>query len=257
MKKIFLFFAAVGLLFACDATHEDISNGGHITAEQLRAMSSVTVDQDNGKNGNVITCTTTAPVNATWTLGGKDFFNNYAKKKMKVNRDAAGNYVDTEHKVFLTALCADGTLLKDSFIIITDPLQKYYLYGEDPAVQPPLTLGSGDAGAGRFSDNEGKGLPYISDDVYWGFKTLIFEITDAQEGKFIWGDDFGCTVRVMNGWWSATYADNVPLTTGLWELPITEDIAKDCARGNGGSGKDLDLLMTRGTVTIKSVYYEE
>ena len=262
MKKIFLLFTAVSMLFACDATHEDISNGGHITADELRAMSSVTVDKaPNGKNGNVITCTTSAPVNAKWSLGGKEFFNNYTRKKMKVNRDAAGNYVDTEHKVFLTALCADGTLLKDSFIIncqeITDPLQKFYIYGEDPAVQPPLTLGSGDAGAGRFSDNEGKGLPYISDDVYWGFKTLIFEITDAQEGKFIWGDDFGCTVRVMNGWWSATYADNVPLTTGLWELPITEDIAKDCARGNGGSGKDLDLLMTRGTVTIKSVYYEE
>ena len=262
MKKIFLFFAAVSVLFACDATHEDISNGGHISADQLRASSSVTVDKaSNGKNGNVITCMTTAPVNAKWTLAGKDILGNYAKKKMKVDRDENGNYKDTEHKVYLTALCADGTLLKDSFVVncqdITDPLEKYYIYGENPAVQPPLTLGPGDAAAGRFSDNEGKGLPYLSDDVYWGFKTLIIEITDAQEGKFIWGDDYGCTVRVMNGWWSATYADNYPLTTGLWELPITEDIAKDCARGNGGSGKDLDLLMTRGSVTIKSVYYEE
>ena len=56
MKKIFLFFAAVSVLFACDATHEDISNGGHISADQLRASSSVTVDKaSNGKNGNVIT----------------------------------------------------------------------------------------------------------------------------------------------------------------------------------------------------------
>ena len=59
----------------------------------------------------------------------------------------------------------------------------------------------------------------------------------------------------MNGWWSATYADNVPLKVGLWELPITDAMAKDCAKG--GDSKDLDLLMTRGQVTIKSVYYEE
>ena len=252
MKKIFLLFVAVCAFGACDPTHEDISNGGHISADELRAKSTVTVDKaSSGQNGNVITCTTSAPVNAKWEIGGKELLGNYAKKKMKLG----------EHKVILTALCADGTQLKDSFMVncqeITDPLQRFWIYGEDPVAQPPLTLGPGDAAAGRFSDNEGKGLPYLSDDVYWGFKTLIFDIAEAEEGQFIWGDDFGCTVRIMNGWWSATYADNYPLTTGLWELPITEDIAKDCARGNGGDGKDLDLLMTRGSVTIKSVYYEE
>ena len=252
MKKIFLVFAAVSMLYACDPVHEDISNAGHISVDELKAKSTVTVDKAaSGQNGNVITCSTSAPVNAKWTVGGKDLLGNYAWKKMKLG----------EHTVTLTALCADGTLLTTDFVVncqeITDPLQKYYIYGEDPTAQPPLTLGPGDAGAGRFSDNEGKGLPYLSDDVYWGFKTLIIDITDAQEGQFIWGDDYGCTVRVMNGWWSATYADNVPLKVGLWELPITEDMAKDCARGNGGGGKDLDLLMTRGQITIKSVYYEE
>lgn len=252
MKKIFLFFAAACAVLACDPTHEDIKNDGNITVDELRAKTSVTVDKAaSGQNGNVITCSTSAPVNATWSIGGKDYLGTYAKKKMKLG----------EHTVTLTALCADGTELKADFPVscqeITDPLQKFWIYGEDPSVQPPLVLGPGDAGAGRFSDNEGKGLPYLSDDVYWGFKTLIFELTDATEGQFIWGDDFGCTVRVMNGWWSATYADNVPLANGLWELQITEDIAKDCARGNGGDGKDLDLLMTRGSVTIKSVYYEE
>ena len=240
------------MLYACDPVHEDISNAGHISVDELKAKSTVTVDKAaSGQNGNVITCSTSAPVNAKWTVGGKDLLGNYAWKKMKLG----------EHTVTLTALCADGTLLTTDFVVncqeITDPLQKYYIYGEDPTAQPPLTLGPGDAGAGRFSDNEGKGLPYLSDDVYWGFKTLIIDITDAQEGQFIWGDDYGCTVRVMNGWWSATYADNVPLKVGLWELPITEDMAKDCARGNGGGGKDLDLLMTRGQITIKSVYYEE
>ena len=252
MKKIFLLFVAVCAFGACDPTHEDISNRGHISADELRAKSTVTVDKaSSGQNGNVITCTTSAPVNAKWEIGGKELLGNYATKKMKLG----------EHKVILTALCADGTQLKDSFMVncqeITDPLQRFWIYGEDPVAQPPLTLGPGDAAAGRFSDNEGKGLPYLSDDVYWGFKTLIFDIAEAEEGQFIWGDDFGCTVRIMNGWWSATYADNYPLTTGLWELPITEEIAKDCARGNGGDGKDLDLLMTRGSVTIRSVYYEE
>ncbi len=264
MKKIFLFFAAVSVLFACDATHEDISNGGHISADQLRASSSVTVDKaSNGKNGNVITCLTTAPVNAKWTLGGKDLLGNYAKKKMKVDRDEKGNYKDTEHKVYLTALCADGTLLKDSFVIncqdITDPLQKYYIYGEDPAAQPPFKPAAWNAACMRFSDNEGKFtdingkegfLPYLSDDVYWGFKTLIFDISEATAD---------CAGRIMNGWWSARYDDDkdVHFTNGLWELPLTEAIAKDCARGNGGSGKDLDIMLTSGSCQINAVYYEE
>ena len=264
MKKIYLFIAAVGMLFACDATHEDISNGGHITADELRAKSSVTVDKaSSGENGNVITCMTSAPVNAKWTLGGKDLLGNYAKKKMKVNRDASGNYVATEHKVFLTALCADGTVLKDSFVIncqtITDPLQKFYIYGEDPSVQAPFKPGAWDAEAMRFSDNEGKFvdingkegcLPYLSDEVYWGFKTLIFDISDATPD---------CAGRIMNGWWSARYDDekDVHFTNGLWELQLTEAIAKDCARGNGGAGKDLDLMVTSGSCQINAVYYEE
>lgn len=253
MKKIFLLFAAVCVLVACDPTHEDISNDGHITLEQLLAKTTVKTDKSaDGQNGNVILCETLAPVNAKWTIGDKDFVGNFAKKKMKL-----GEYV-----VSLTAVCADGTVLSAEFPgvkcdVITDPLQKFYIYGEDPVAQPPFVLGSGDAAAGRFSDSEGKYLPYLSDDVYWGFKTLVFDIIDAQEGPFIWGEGVGCTMRVMNGWWGATYADDVPLTKGLWELQLTEDIAKDCAKGNGGAAKDLDLLMTRGSVTIKSVYYEE
>ena len=65
MKKIFLFFVVACAFFACDPVHEDIGNAGHITAEQLRSMTSITVDKaDNGQNGNQITCTTSAPVNA-------------------------------------------------------------------------------------------------------------------------------------------------------------------------------------------------
>lgn len=254
MKKIILLFVAAFAIIACDPTHEDISNGGHITVDELRANSSVTVDKaPSGQNGNVITCTTSAPVNAKWTLGGKDLLGNYAWKKMKLG----------EHTVTLTALCADGTVLTTDYSVncqeITDPLQKYYIYGEDPAAQPPFKPGAWDAAAMRFSDNEGKFtdingnegfLPYLSDEVYWGFKTLIFDISDATPD---------CSGRIMNGWWSARYDDDkdVQFTNGLWELQLTEAIAKDCARGNGGDGKDLDLMITSGSCQINAIYYEE
>ena len=258
MKKIFLFFATVCAIVACDPTHEDISNGGHITAEELKNLSSVTLDKDkNGKNGNILTCSTSAPVNAKWTVAGKNMLGAYAKKKMRL-----GEYVVT-----LTGLCADGTEVTAEFPINceveTDPIKKKYFYGEDPVAQPEFWLESGDAGAGRFSDNEGKHFPFIDGETYFSRKTLVFEITDAVEGQFIWAadpsgtDDMGLTVRVMNGWWNPTFADNVPIGKGYWELEITDDIAKSCAPSDaGGEGKDLDLLMTRGKVKIKACYYE-
>ena len=250
MKKIFLFFATVCAIVACDPTHEDIGNAGHITADQLKSMFTISVDKaQSGANGNVITCSTSAPVNAKWNIGGKEFIGNYAWKKMKLGT----------HKVILTALCPDGTVLMDSTEIvcqeITNPLEKIYIYGDPEKNQEPAVLGPGDAAAGRFSDSEGKYFPYLSDDIYFGKKTLIFDIIAAEEGPFIWGSDVGCTCRVMNGWWSTAYADNVPLSVGLWELDITDQMAAECAQG--GDSKDLDILMTRGSVTIKSVYYEE
>ena len=250
MKKIFLFFAAACLLVACDPVSEDISNDGNITLQELLAKTTVSVDKAaSGANGNVITCETLAPVNAKWNIGGKEFVSNAAKKKMKL-----GDYV-----VNLTAVCADGTELTADFPVscqeITDPLEKIYIYGDPANDQPLAVLGPGDAAAGRFSDGEGKYFPFLSDDVYLGLKTLIFDIVEAEEGPFIWGSDVGCTCRVMSGWWDGPFADNVPMAVGLWELPITEEIANMCAKGK--TAHDLDIMMTRGTVKIKSVYYEE
>lgn len=253
MKKIFLLFVAICAIAACNPTHEDISNGGHITADELKAKTSVTVDIDptTGKNGNIITCSTSAPVNAKWTIAGKNTPGNYVKKKMRL-----GEYVVT-----LTGLCADGTEVSTDFPINceveTDPIMKRYFYGEDPAKQPEFWLESGDAAAGRFSDNEGKYFPYLDGETYFGKKTLVFEVTDAQEGPYIWGEGTGLTVRIMNGWWNPTFADDVVPTVGYWELPITEEIANSCAAAaDGGEGKDLDLLMTRGRIKIKACYYE-
>ena len=240
MKKIFLLFVAVCALFACDPTHEKISNDGHITIDELKAKTTVTVDKAaSGLNGNVISCQTLAPVNAKWTIGGKDFIANYAQKKMKVGT----------HDVVLTALCADGTVLSTTYQVecqeITDPLVKYYIYGADSEAEPPFTPGAWDAAAMRFSSTEGAHLPTIPDDVYFGLKTLIFDISNAS----------GVDLKVMNGWWSNTYYDHVVWQDGLNELQITETMAKECAKG--GEGRDLDLMLYGGTMTLKSVYYEE
>lgn len=253
MKKIFLLFVAICAIAACNPTHEDINIGGNITADELKAKTSVTLDIDpvTGKNGNIVTCSTSAPVNASWSIAGKDLPGNYVTKKMRL-----GEYVVT-----LTGLCADGTKVSADFPINceveTDPIKKRYFYGENPATQPEFWLEPGDAAGGRFSDNEGKYFPYLDGETYFGKKTLVFEITDAEEGQFIWGSDVGLTMRVMNGWWSTTYADDVVPTVGYWELEITEQIANECAAAaDGGEGRDLDLLMTRGRIKIKACYYE-
>ena len=243
-KNIILLFVTVCAIVACDPTHEDISNAGNITIDELKAKSSITVDKaGSGANGNVITCQTLAAVNAKWDIGGKEFIGNFATKKMKLGK----------HKVILTALCADGTVLKDSAEIecqeITDPLQKVWIYGDvaNFPEQVPFSPGAWDAAAMRFSSTEGAHLPTIPDDVYFGLKTLIFDISDAN----------GVDMKVMNGWWSNTYYDHVNWVDGLNELQLTETIAKECAKGNGGEGRDLDLMLYSGSMTLNSVYYEE
>jgi hypothetical protein len=255
MKKIFLLFAAVSTLFACDPTHEDISNDGSISVDELIAKTTVSVDNDgNGHNGNIVTCSTSAPVNARWDIAGKHYEGAYTRAKLRVG----------DYNITLTGLCADGTEVKADFPIKceveTEVIHKFWIYGEDPVKQPEFWLEPGDAGGGRFSANEGKYFPFLNKDTYFGLKTLVFEITDTQETPFIWGDgetDKGVTMRVMNGWWSSTYYDDIVPTKGYWELPITDKIAKECAAtDDGGEGRDLDLLMTRGRIKIKACYYE-
>ena len=56
MKKIFLLFAAVGVLIACDPVHEKINNGidnaNHISVEELIAQTTVIVDKVNQVAGH-------------------------------------------------------------------------------------------------------------------------------------------------------------------------------------------------------------
>ncbi len=241
MKKIFLMFVAICAFAACDPTHEKISNGGHITVEELKAKTIVTTDiAPDGKNGNVIICETTAPVNAKFTIGGKDIVSNSARKKMKLGT----------HEVILTALCADGTMLTSSYQVdcqeITDPLQRFYIYGGDPVAEPPFQPAAWQGAEMRFSSTEGAHLPTIADDIYLGLKTLIVDVSDATPD---------CNIMVHNGWWSATYISDMPFVDGPNEIQITEQIANDCAKGK--DGKDLQLLLKAGSFTLNSVYYEE
>ena len=242
MKKIlFLLVVTVFAFAACDPVSEDLSNGGHITVDELKAMSSVYTDKaPDGQNGNQIYCKTSAPVNAKWDIGGKEFIGNYAWKKMK-----KGDYT-----VILTAICADGTELTAEYPVscqvITNELQKIYIYPRpgSEAVDLPFQPGAWDSSAMRFSDNEGQHFPYLSDEVYWGFKTLIMDVSDASAD---------CTMMVHNGWWSNTYIDSMPIVSGLNEIQLTEAMAKDCAKGNGGQAKDLQFLIKSGSCTVISV----
>ena len=235
-------FVAICAFAACDPTHEDISNAGHITIDELKAKTTVTVDKAaSGLNGNCITCETSAPVNAKWDFAGKELIGNYAWKKMKLG----------DHVITLTALCPDGTVLTAEYPIscqeITDPLVKYYIYGgPDNPDHTPFVPGAWDAAAMRFSSTEGAHLPTIPDEVYFGLKTLIFDVSDVTA-------DFD--LKVMNGWWSNTYYDHVKWASGLNELQITDVMAAECAKG--GEGRDLDLMLYSGSMTLNSVYYEE
>jgi len=134
-----------------------------------------------------------------------------------------------------------------TFTVTIDQLQKVWIYGENPEVEPPFQPAAWDAAAMRFSSTEGKYLPTLADEIYFSHKTLILDVVEAS-------DD--CTARVMNGWWSNTYEDNIPLSSGMkWEVKITDEMARECAKG--GDGKDLDLMIISGSCTINAVYYEE
>lgn len=246
MKKIFSVIIAVCAIWACDPTHEDINMGNHITVEQLKEMTTVTLDKaPSGQNGNVVTCETHAPVSAAWNAGGKDLAGNYVTKKLKLG----------EHVITLTALCGDGTKLTAEFPVkvqeITDPLVKYYLYGEPGKGQEPFEVPSWNSNYMRFSDTDSPVFKVLPDNVYWGFKTLIYDCAEGTDA----------VVKVMSGWWDNVNVDDQHWVAGLNELQLTEDIAKICAKkdleNNACTGHELTTMVTSGTAIVKAVYYEE
>ena len=165
--------------------------------------------------------------------------------KIKV---ASGQTVTKKFR-FRMINCNETEAVAERTLTLTnpDPLVRYYIYGgPDRPDQTPFQPGAWDAAAMRFSDTEGSHLPTLPDEIYFGLKTLIFDVSDVSA-------DFD--LKVMNGWWSATYYDHVKWKDGQNELQITQEIAGDCAKG--GAGRDLDLMLYSGTMTLNAVYYEE
>ena len=123
---------------------------------------------------------------------------------------------------------------------------RFWIYGENPVSEPPFIPQIWNSASMRFSSTEGMYFPTLSDEVYYGLKTLIIDVSNASSD---------CKGRVLNGWWSSTYEDDIPVTDGQWKVQITQQMANECAQG--GEGRDLTLLPTSGSCTINSVYYEE
>ena len=149
----------------------------------------------------------------------------------------------------ITVSTLDGSIFDICKVTVKKEEIKYhkvFVYGEYPDYEPPFTSGERDAAAMRFSSTEGAHFRTLTDDEYFSHKTLIFDVSDVTA-------DFD--LRVMNGWWSNTYYDHVVWKDGLNELQITEVMAKECAKG--GDGRDLDLMLLKGSCTINSVYYME
>ena len=206
-----------------------------LTSVTVESKTPITISDNTFSNrGNA---TLYVPAGSKAAYQAADYWKEF--KEIRELEPVYATWTDSNGMEWSFTVC--GTEAKD----IKPACQKIYIYGADPVQEPPFQPGTRDAAAMRFSSTEGAHLPTIPDDVYFGLKTLIFDISDAD----------GVDMKVMNGWWSNTYYDHVVWVTGLNELQITEDMAKECAKG--GEGRDLDLMLYGGTMTLNSVYYEE
>jgi uncharacterized protein YjdB len=220
-----------------------VTSIGDYAFEGCSGLISVTVEAktpiDVSENvfSNRTNATLYVPVGCKAAYEAADYWKEF--KEIRELGPVYATWTDSNGMEWSFTVC--GTEAKD----IKPACQKVYIYGADPVQEPPFQPGSWDAAAMRFSSTEGAHLPTIPDDVYFGLKTLIFDVSDVSP-------DFD--LKVMNGWWSNTYYDHVVWEDGLNELQITETMANECAEG--GDGRDLDLMLYSGTVTINAVYYE-
>ena len=147
----------------------------------------------------------------------------------------------------ITVSTPDGSVSASCILTVEEELtyQKIWVYGEDPTTEAPFQPAAWNSAALRFSNTEGEHFRTLTDDEYFDHRTLIFDVSDVS-------DDIN--VRVMNGWWSATYLDNIVWENGLNKITITEQMAQECAKG--GDGKDLVVMLLNGRCTINAVYYE-
>ena len=122
---------------------------------------------------------------------------------------------------------------------------KEYIYSGDP-----VYVSAYDSTTARFGGGEGR-MPEIPCEVWCNKYKIYVELGEVAEGT---------TMRVMNGWWSATY-DMISVSSNQTvEIEVTDAMIQDCAQNTcectaTSSGYRLCLTPTSGNFTINSVYY--
>lgn len=213
--------------------------------EKLEVSPEELILSENGEGMLIITS------NVKWEISTTASWMTFSTTNGEGNEQVTVRADDSSKSERAALVTIKGGSLNRQVVVtqLAPKVRKHYIYGDEVnhPEQTPFQPGAWDAAAMRFSDTEGEHFPTIPDEVYFGLKTLIFDVSDAKD----------CDLRVMNAWWSTVYYDHVQFVSGLNEIKITPTMAKECAKGNGGEGKDLDLMLYSGTCTINAVYYEE
>lgn len=171
MKKIStIAIAAVALLASCEPICEQYDLGESITAEQLKAASSVTVLTENGVNINRIKCNSTAKALTSWTNGVEVVPASYAEFTMLLLG---------EQTATVTAFNPDGTTVTAEFPINIEKFSDKY----PVAPQWGILFGSGEK--------------------EWGWNTVD---VDKANGKcYFWGGyqpaDIDASADGAGWWW--------------------------------------------------------
>lgn len=128
MKKILFTILSIAAVFAaCKPVEIRDTIGGNITLDELKALTTVTVWNEGGKNVNYATCDTKAPVNAVWS----------SVTQFQGNHGDIQLFALGEQTIKMKALCADGTVLETEFKVNVEEMK----YPVDP-VWALLTNGS-------------------------------------------------------------------------------------------------------------------
>lgn len=236
MKKLLLSLAVVfALAFtACDPVEDFTKNtAGVITADQVDA----TLVQNNGEN--LVKVTVHSPGTAQISNGKQTIKANYADLIM---REMGAN------TVYVSVLNANGSIVTKEYPVTVTSMPYELPVLETIIWSGEQSCGGWDGAGLRFSDNEGKGLPTLSDETYdWMVgKKLSLDIKEVAGA--------GTTIRVTNGHWSETYVEDTPVEAGMkFQFEFTQRMADVCKKG--GEGKDL-LFVSNNGLTITKFYFE-
>lgn len=198
MKKIIFCLLSVLLVFtACDSVEDDTKPGGAITVEQLKSMSSVTVDQENGQNINHVRVTSSAPCTVVWSNGVLNTPKPTTDFTMLVTGDQT---------ITLTAMNADGSIITADFPVHIDAISPNYPV--DPTYG--LLCGSGEKSWTWYEGEDGHvwgncgwkdsdGHDKLNGGTWWGCPASDMEEQAKGQGAAA-GDGEGATMTFsLNG----------------------------------------------------------